>query len=619
MRNLLQRIGKLWDAFITRHIVMKIWLHTAVLGLTVILCLYGLIQVFFRNYILEDALQRAEHYTNNAAEFSSRAVDDIVNSFVRNCGSTERFRNLVPHMKNDTGEQRKWLYLQLQEFLEDLSDCHPLVTSSVFVTRSGNIYAPLSRSLSGTMPTYDNDEILKKLHRVTILPAQKGIMWSENWVIPMAIPLGIHPVQHNLQIMEDGKLSDTVCYIFLDAAQLNETLSLYNPYRSEGEYFLMNGAGEVLNYAEDSEEEKWAGNINLGKTVSQLAKEEQTAPVRLGEHYVFCRQISQRDLYMVLLVTAEGLMTPMSEINKGIFALVIAAIVTSVFAMLAVAMNLAKPLKVLTRSVQAISDGVYSSDMVMHQTDEIGQLSRTVDSMYCTIQAQMNEIRDERQAKFNAEMRVLSEQINPHFLYNTLEYINMEVYNHHNENASTMIQSLGDFLRISLNFGKEEIAIEKELEHVCAYIAIMNQRFQQKIMFTINVPEEMRRCSVLKIILQPLVENSIRHGFMIDGSNAFIEIPSIRIRGSMDEAFMRLSVVDNGVGFDVEKTRKTMLEEPTKQKHVGLNNVYHRLRLYYGEGVDIEMQSIPYYRNTVTICIPLQHPRLRETGENMSS
>lgn len=608
----------MWDAFVTSHIVMKIWLHTAMLGLTVILCLYGLIQVFFRNYILEDALHRAERYTNNAAEFSSRAVDDIINSFVRNCGSKEKFRNLVPYMKNDTEEQRKWLHLQLQEFLNDLSDCHPLVTSSVFVTRNGNIYAPLSRSLSGTMPTYDGDDIINRMNGVTIMPVQKGIMWSENWVIPMAIPLGIHPVDRNLWIMNDGDLSDMVCYIFLDAAQYNETLALYNLYREKGRYYLMNGEGEVLNYTKDSEEGKWASDRKLGETVVALANGQQTAPVRSGEYYIFCRQISQRDLYMVLLITEEVLMDPMAEINRGVLALVIAAIVTSVFAMLAVAVNLAKPLQILTQSVQAISDGEYSSDMVMQQTDEIGRLSWTLDSMYCTIQKQINEIRDERQAKFNAEMRVLSEQINPHFLYNTLEHINMEVYNHHNENASTMIQSLGDFLRISLNFGKEEIAIEQELEHVCAYIAIMNQRFQQKMVFTIDVPEKMQRCFVLKIILQPLVENSIRHGFMIDGSNAFIEIPSIRIKGSMDESFMRLSVIDNGVGFDAEETRKTMLEKPDKQKHVGLNNVYHRLRLYYGEGVDIEMQSIPYYRNMVTICIPLQHPLPLKTDESTS-
>ena len=607
MKKLLKKIRQMWDLYITRHIVMKIWLHTAVLGLTVILCLYGLIQVFFRNYILVDALQRAGHYTNNAAAFSSRAVDDIINSFVRKCGSRQKFRNLVPYMENDMGERKEWLSLQLQEFLNDLSDCNPMVSSSVFVTRSGNVYAPLSRSLSGTMPTYDRKDLLDKMNRVTLLPIQKGIMWSENWVIPMAIPLGLHPVERNLWIMDDANLSDTVCYIFLDAAQLNETLALYNPYRGEGKYFLMNGAGEVLNYTKDSEEAKWASESHLGSAVSALANGKKSAPVRLGEDYAFCKQIGQRDLYMVLLVTADKLMAPMSDINRGMLVLVIAAIVTSVLAMLAVAVNLTKPLKMLTQAVQAISDGAYSSDMVMHQTDEIGKLSQTVDHMYCTIQEQMDEIRDERQAKFNAEMRVLSEQINPHFLYNTLEYINMEVYNHHNENASTMIQSLGDFLRISLNFGKEEITVERELEHVCAYIAIMNQRFQQKIVFTINVPEEMRSCSVLKIILQPLVENSIRHGFMIDGSNAFIEIPSIRIRGSMDESFMRLSVIDNGVGFDAEKARMTMLEEPTKQKHVGLNNIYHRLRLYYGDGIDIEMQSIPYYKNTVTICIPLQH------------
>ena len=105
--------------------------------------------------------------------------------------------------------------------------------------------------------------------------------------------------------------------------------------------------------------------------------------------------------------------------------------------------------------MSAIENQTYDSSQILTQSDELGQLSKSLDSMYQTIQQQIEQIKQERQAKYNAEIRLFSEQINPHFLYNTLEYINMEVYSNHNKNASMMIQNLADFMRIGLNFGGE--------------------------------------------------------------------------------------------------------------------------------------------------------------------
>lgn len=147
----------------------------------------------------------------------------------------------------------------------------------------------------------------------------------------------------------------------------------------------------------------------------------------------------------------------------------------------------------------------YSTDMILRQPDELGQLSSAMDSMYTTIRRQINEITAERQARDNAELRLIAAQINPHFLYNTLESINMEVYGGHNDNASAMIQNLGEFLRIGLSFGSQMISVSRELEHVQAYINIMNCRFGRRIIFSSTVDEGCMEREVLKIILQPLV------------------------------------------------------------------------------------------------------------------
>ena len=111
----------------------------------------------------------------------------------------------------------------------------------------------------------------------------------------------------------------------------------------------------------------------------------------------------------------------------------------------------------------------------------------------------------------------------------------MEVYSNHTQNASMMIQNLADFMRIGLNFGGELISISKELAHVQAYVNIMNYRFSHKICFTSDIPKELLSYEILKIILQPLVENSIRHGFGLDNSSSYLDVPSIKIEVYRDD------------------------------------------------------------------------------------
>jgi len=145
----------------------------------------------------------------------------------------------------------------------------------------------------------------------------------------------------------------------------------------------------------------------------------------------------------------------------------------------------------------------------------------------------------------------------------------------------------------------------------------MNHRFSHNICFTADIPEELLTRRVLKIILQPLVENSIRHGFLLEDSNSFIEIPSIRIKCCMENEQFVLSVVDNGIGFNVKDVSEIMRGNPDPQAHLGLNNVYTRLRLFYGDETDITLQSIPYYRNTVSIHIPYRYTDAEYSGERM--
>ena len=133
----------------------------------------------------------------------------------------------------------------------------------------------------------------------------------------------------------------------------------------------------------------------------------------------------------------------------------------------------------------------------------------------------------------------------------------------------------------------------------------MNHRFGHRLIFTTAADPDCMELPVLKVILQPLVENSIRHGFHVDSGHGMLDDQFIQVQVQRSEGELQLSVVDNGVGIDIPHAQQMLLSDPTEQKHVGLNNVYQRLRMRYGERADITFESIPYYRNVVCIHIPL--------------
>ena len=263
------------------------------------------------------------------------------------------------------------------------------------------------------------------------------------------------------------------------------------------------------------------------------------------------------------------------------------------------------PLRTLMQTVHRIEQNRYDGALAFPgRADEIGQLDRALCGMEQTIQQQMQDIRRTEQEKFAARMQLLTEQINPHFLYNTLEFINMEVLTGRPENASHMIASLGEYCRISLAYGDNEHTIRRELDQVQAYADIMSCRFSHDVELLTNVPKSLQEKLLPKCTLQPLVENSLRHGFgLSDGGVPFP--PKIEITFALQGEDMVITVTDNGQGIDIPRAEKILREGRGKNedRHIGLHNIYERLRAFYGRA-EFRFSSVPYFENTVEIRLP---------------
>ena len=213
--------------------------------------------------------------------------------------------------------------------------------------------------------------------------------------------------------------------------------------------------------------------------------------------------------------------------------------------------------------------------------NEIGELYKSFNTMMSTVDNLVKDINDlfERQKVW--ELKALQAQINPHFLYNTLDSVNWMAQQHGYDDISSIVTALGSFFRYSLNKGQEFTTLENELYQIRSYIEIQKIRFKDKLITEFDIDETILPCRIAKLTLQPLVENCIVHGF-----ENFEYVGVISITGTKRDGYIYLTVSDNGRGGDVDKMNRLLNKEFSPDEPIekyGIHNVNQRIKLYFGQ------------------------------------
>ncbi len=230
---------------------------------------------------------------------------------------------------------------------------------------------------------------------------------------------------------------------------------------------------------------------------------------------------------------------------------------------------------------------------------EIQALSQSFDHMVRQIQDLMNRVRKEEISLRKTELKALQAQINPHFLYNTLDAIGWLCEEERSRDAVEMVNALAKLFRISISRGHELITIEKELEHAGNYLKIQNFRYKNQFTYDFQVEEDCLEYYCNKITLQPIIENAIYHGLdrMVDEGCIVV-----RVYGEGEDVV--LEVEDNGVGMTKEQCRSILQKEPGDVSGIGIKNVNDRIKIYFGEDYGIMIESEPDVGTKVKICMP---------------
>lgn len=278
--------------------------------------------------------------------------------------------------------------------------------------------------------------------------------------------------------------------------------------------------------------------------------------------------------------------------------LVIVALLFSRF----MARSITLPIQKLRDSMEKVQEGDFSvSDVVVDSDNEIGSLTKSFDVMTHRIQELMEQNVHEQEEKRKSELKALQSQINPHFLYNTLDSIIWMAEGRKYEEVVLMTASLARLLRQSISNEDEVVPIANEVEYAKGYLTIQKMRYKDKLEFQIDVDPSILHIPLIKLVLQPIIENAIYHGLKYKESKGLLII-----KGFMKDGNAVLQVIDDGVGMS-EETLAHIYDRHKVNYHsngVGVYNVQKRLKLYYGEDYGITYESAEGKGTTATITIP---------------
>lgn len=271
--------------------------------------------------------------------------------------------------------------------------------------------------------------------------------------------------------------------------------------------------------------------------------------------------------------------------------------------------NFTDPIYQLMHTMKEFGKGNYQEKAKEAGIGELKSLSEHFNIMADRLQKQMDEIRENEREKQRMEKKLLQSQINPHFLYNTLDSIIWMIQSGEYEGAEQMVSLLAKFFRVSLSKGKDMIPLEKELEHAASYLAIQNIRFKDKFEFCVNADKGLMKYLCPKLSIQPLLENAIYHGM-----EGMYEDGEIEINVYEKDNVICIDVADNGLGMTAEKIDYIMNNKVVSSKRgsgIGVRNVNERIKLIYGEEYGISITSELDEGTTATITIP----KLEEINE----
>ena len=426
---------------------------------------------------------------------------------------------------------------------------------------------------------------------------------SYRWVVTMS---------RAVEITMGGSTEQAVLLIDMAYQGLDEVLDEVS-LGSGGYIYLMDSGGEIIWHPKFEliasgrvkENNLAAASYSDGSTEEKFNNDTQT---------VVIKTVGYTGWKLVGVIKGTGI--SLNTIKTRLFVVFVIFLIIFIVVLINsyISFRVTDPIRELEKSVKKLEEGNLDAEIYMGGSYEIQHLGKTVQDMKHRIKGLMQDIVTEHEEKRKSEFDSLQAQINPHFLYNTLDIIVWQIENEKQSEAVHTVTALARFFRLSLGKGKNIVTVKAEIEHIKNYLMIQHMRFKNKFDYEFDVADDVMELSSLKLMLQPLVENAIYHGMeFMDGDGL------IKIKAWREAEELYLSVADNGLGMTDDKVAMVLSGRGNsgngRGSGIGVKNVNERIKLYFGEKYGLKIDSEPDIGTTIIIHLPVRE--YEERGETL--
>ena len=372
-------------------------------------------------------------------------------------------------------------------------------------------------------------------------------------------------------------------------------------YGETGRFFIVNDAGKIVSSNNQADLYKSIANDKYFPWILENDHNGKVFKIESREFLVTSSKYKRMNWIVIGIIPLDELTDDSVRVTSLIyitgFACILLAIVSSMF----ISQSISKPIIKLSNSMTSVGQGNLEAKVEITGSDEVGRLAANFNKMLSQISNLMNQVYLEQRKKREFELLALQAQINPHFLYNTLESVCALAQLGETENVFRMVKALARFYRIALSKGKNIISIKEEVENARHYLVIQKIRYRDKFEYSIDIDEQIMNKQIVKLSIQPLIENAIYHGLRNKRGKG-----QINILGYCKENKTVISIIDDGIGLHANEIDEIMSSsyEGSNRRSFGLRSVDERIKLYFGQQYGINISSEVDKGTRVDIILP---------------
>lgn len=524
-----------------------------------------------------------------------KIVDNVavsIDSYIREMVSiSDNITNLLS--QHSAGELNKRLVIFLREDIETIAvfdnSGKPIVTTDSRPLR-GDIEVTRQSWYSGAS-TNGRNYLISQPH------VQRLYRGDYPWVITLT---------RNVTWTQDGQKHGGIMIVDMNFSRIKDLCS--RDRRSDGYFYIMNQQGSVVYHP--NQQMIYAGIMPEETTLAANLKEgSSVVKTKSGQADVCVKSLYNAAWRVIGVSPMNGLATYQSGPGPYIVLAIILLAIAILVGSLIISRQMIRPLYKLMSLMGHMSAGADTELAPVTGIYEVGQLGDSFNRMVARIRQLMVQVRTEQEQLRRSEIKALNAQMNPHFLYNTLDSVIWLAESGDQQGVVRMVLALSEYFRLSLSGAKDFITVEDELQQVEKYLMIQKMRFGDAFTYRIDCGDEVRRARTPKIVLQPIVENAIVHGVGTMEEGGIIVITARRSGTRLE-----LAVRDNGCGIKPDVLEHVLEADAGSRSGIGLKNVHQRIRLMCGRKYGLKVESELDEGTTVRVQLPfrLEPPRKEE-------